>query len=92
MEKTWKTENSSKISLSHWLSALNTLAYFLSVFFSLIYVYLASMVRVRSLESDCLNSNLGFTSGKVTFCPSIFLLVRNIPLLGIIVVPTLKDG
>ena len=62
------------------------------VSFFLMFVYLASIVRVCSLESDCLNSNLGFTSGKVTFCPSVSLLVRNIPLLEIIVVPTLRDG
>lgn len=59
--------------------------------FFLIFVYLDSMVRVHSLEPNSLNSNLGFTSGKVTFCPSVLLLVRNIPSKEVIVVAMLKD-
>lgn len=49
--------------------------------FSLIFDYLL-WGWVHSLESDCLNSSLGFASGKVTFCPSVSLLVRNTPYWG----------
>lgn len=74
IEKTWKTENSSKISLSGYLLLILQHISFQSFF--LISVYL---VRVCSLGSDCLNSTLGFTSGKVTFCLSVSLLVGISP-------------